>query len=259
MIREGKVKIAAVSYLNTKPFLEGLEDSDISREIEMTLAFPARCADLILSGKVDMGLVPVAVLLQIPGLKIIADYCIGSIGEVKTVCLLGDCPVQEMDTIYLDYQSRTSVLLLQVLLKNHWGVTPVLKAAQPGYEKKIKGTTGGLVIGDRAIELAHNYTYCYDMGASWEEYAKLPFTYAVWVSVKPMQQFFLNRFNEALAKGLKLIHRLVQRESDPGLREFLDGYYGKYISYDFDERKKAGLDRFLSDVRAMEANGSVQK
>lgn len=247
-----KVRIAAVSYLNTKPFLEGLEESDLRDEIEMTLDFPARCADMLLTGKVDMGLVPVAVLLQIPGLKIIADYCIGSIGEVKTVCLLGECPVQEMETIYLDYQSRTSVLLLQVLLKNHWGVTPKLKAAKPGYEKKIKGRTGGLVIGDRAIDLAPRYTYCYDMGSSWEDYAKLPFTYAVWVSVKPMQAFFLHRFNDALAKGLQLINRLVQAESNPFLKKFLDDYYKKNISYEFDDRKKAGLQRFLDDVKKLD-------
>lgn len=247
-----KVKIAAVSYYNTKPFLEGLEESDLRDEIEMTLDFPARCADLLLTGKVDMGLVPVAVLLQIPGLKIIADYCIGSIGEVKTVCLLGECPVQEMETIYLDYQSRTSVLLLQVLLKNHWGVTPRLIAAKPGYEKQIGGTTGGLVIGDRAIELAPKFTYCYDMGSSWEDYAQLPFTYAVWVSVKPTQKFFLDRFNTALAKGLQLINRLVQAESNPFLKKFLDEYYKKNISYEFDERKKAGLQRFLEDVRKLD-------
>jgi len=247
-----KVRIAAVSYYNTKPFLEGLEDSELRDEIEMTLDFPAKCADLLLSGKVDMGLVPVAVLLQIPGLKIIADYCIGSIGEVKTVCLLGECPVHEMETIYLDYQSRTSVLLLQVLLKNHWGVTPKLLAAKPGYEKEIKGKTGGLVIGDRAIEMASQFTYCYDMGSSWEEYAKLPFTYAVWVSVKPMQKFFLDRFNAALAKGLSLIHRLIQAEPNPVLKKFLDEYYSKNISYEFDERKKAGLQRFLDDVKKLD-------
>lgn len=252
MMERGKVKVAAVSYYNTKPFLEGLQESDIHDDIEMVIDFPAKCADLLLTGKVDMGLVPVAVLLQIPGLKIIADYCIGSIGEVKTVCLLGECLVHEMETIYLDYQSRTSVLLLQVLLKNHWGVTPRLVAAKPGYEKEIKGKTGGLVIGDRAIQMAKEFTYCYDMGSSWEEYAQLPFTYAVWVSVKPMKKFFLDRFNQALAKGLKAINKLVQAEKNPFLKKFLDEYYKRNISYDFDERKKAGLERFLADVRNLD-------
>ena len=247
-----KIKIAAVSYYNTKPFLEGLETSSLRDEIELVLDFPARCADLLLSGKVDMGLVPVAVLIQIPGLRIIADYCIGSIGEVKTVLLLGEKPVTEMDTIYLDYQSRTSVLLLQVLLKNHWNVSPRLVAAKPGYEKKIKGRTGGLVIGDRAIEMARDFPHCYDMGACWEEYAKLPFTYAVWVSVKPMQKFFLHKFNEALSRGLKAINKLVQAESNPLLKTFLCDYYGRHISYDFDDRKKAGLERFLDDVRNLD-------
>ena len=114
-----KIKIAAVSYYNTKPFLEGLESSSLRDEIELVLDFPARCADLLLSGKVDMGWVPVAVLIQIPGLRIIADDCIGSMCEVKTVILLGERHVTEVGTIYLDSHMRTSGLVRTHLLKNH--------------------------------------------------------------------------------------------------------------------------------------------
>jgi chorismate dehydratase len=124
-----KIKVGAVSYLNTKPLIYGFEKGMMSETTELVYDFPANIARKLLNDEIDIGLVPVAVL---PGMKeyyIVADYCIGCNTAVASVCLFSDVPLEKISTIHLDYQSRTSVALLKLLLKEHWKIAPQLIAA----------------------------------------------------------------------------------------------------------------------------------
>src|ERR1043165_5988838 len=109
------IRVSAVNYLNSKPFIFGLQNSDIINEIDLQLDIPSVCADKLEENKVDIGLVPVAILPELEEHHIISDYCIGADGEVSSVLLLSDVPLDEIKSIHLDYQSRTSVMLAQVL------------------------------------------------------------------------------------------------------------------------------------------------
>ena len=111
-----KYKVSAVSYLNTIPFIYGLKNSPIFDQIELSLDYPALCADKLLNNQVDIGLIPVATIPKIKNAQIISDYCIGSDGKVDTVCLYSNVPILEIESIALDYQSRTSIELLKLLL-----------------------------------------------------------------------------------------------------------------------------------------------
>ena len=111
------VRISAVSYLNTIPFIYGLKQSKLMKKIELYLDFPAVCADKLINGQVDLALVPVVVIPTLKDAHIVSDYCIGANGAVDTVCLYSDVPISEVESISLDYQSKTSVALLKILLK----------------------------------------------------------------------------------------------------------------------------------------------
>jgi chorismate dehydratase len=111
------LKISVVSYLNTIPFIYGLEQSGLAKKLDISLDIPSACADKLLTNKVDIGLVPIVVLKQIQNAYIISDFCIGADGAVDTVCLFSDVPINEIESIFLDYQSKTSVELLKILLK----------------------------------------------------------------------------------------------------------------------------------------------
>ncbi len=87
------IKISAISYLNTKPFLYGLFQKGIDELTEMSFDIPSVCAQKLISGEVDLGLIPVAVIPQIKNPYIISDYCIGTEGEVKTVSIFGKKPL----------------------------------------------------------------------------------------------------------------------------------------------------------------------
>ncbi|MFT7589211.1 MAG: chorismate dehydratase, partial [Limisphaerales bacterium] len=112
-----KIGLTAVSYHNTRPFLLGLQNHPISDQLDIQLDIPSAGGRKLASGVVSLGLVPVAVLNQLPNSRIITDWCIGADGPVKTVCLYGHQPIEKMDRIMLDYHSMTSVQLCKILVK----------------------------------------------------------------------------------------------------------------------------------------------
>jgi chorismate dehydratase len=240
-----KVKVGIVSYLNTRPLIYGLRQPPVSEQIELIEEHPARLADMLISGEIDLGLIPVAAIPQLKEHYIIGDYCIGTEGEVASVCLFSEVPVQEIKKVYLDYQSRSSVALLQWLMKEYWGIHPeIIHAEDDSFRKEIKGTTAGLVIGDRAFEQRKVSTFIYDLGAEWRSITGLPFVFAAWVSNKPLPAAFIKIFNEANALGLNFIDEIVAANTF----ELYDlkKYYNLHISYQLDERKREGMKKFLS-------------
>ncbi|MEX0635383.1 MAG: MqnA/MqnD/SBP family protein [Ferruginibacter sp.] len=106
---ERKIRVGAVSYLNTKPLVYGFEHGMMEDQVELLFDYPARVANMLLSDEIDIGLIPVTELGKLSGYQIISDYCIGASEAVASVCLFSEVPIDEVEEILLDYQSRTSV------------------------------------------------------------------------------------------------------------------------------------------------------
>jgi chorismate dehydratase len=234
--------------LNTKPLLYGIERASLISDIELVIDYPSRIAAMLLTGEIDIGLVPVAVIPEMAAFYINGDYCIGSDGPVASVCLFSEVPVERIETVLLDYQSKTSVQLAKVLLKNHWKVRPKLVDAGEDFRDHIKGTTAGVVIGDRALEQRRISPYIYDLGEAWKSMTGLPFVFAAWISNKPLDPGFMHKFNEANKDGLAQIDKVVA-EIPYDVFDLHD-YFTKYLDYRLDEGKKKGLERFLQYLRA---------
>lgn len=241
-----KIKLAAVSYLNTKPLLYGLLRHPIGERLDIELAIPSVCAQKLSTGAVDLALVPVAVIPELSTYELVSDFCIGTVGPVKTVCIYGEVPIEEMDGIYLDFHSRTSAMLTRLLLEEHWQLKPALLPATAGYIDEIKGKRGGLVIGDRTIGLDNRFPYVYDLGEVWQQHTGLPFAFAAWVSRKPLPTDFLRDFNTALAAGIDHISELQFLLPNPDPAFDLVDYFTHYISYELDAGKRKALERFLT-------------
>ncbi|PSR13422.1 MAG: ABC transporter substrate-binding protein [Bacteroidetes bacterium] len=244
-----KIRITAVSYLNTKPLLYGLLTSPLAEYIDLALDIPSECARKLRDGEVDLALTPVAVLPELPSWHLVSDYCIGAEGAVKTVNIYGEVPLSEMDAIYLDHHSRTSVALTQVLLRDFWHLQPRLLPAQEGYLDQIKGRTGGVVIGDRTIALEGRYPYVYDLSEAWESFTGLPFVFAAWVSTRPLDPAFTTAFNQAMANGIAAIPKLKLLLPSPPNFD-LETYFTQFISYHLDDPKRRALDLFLQYLAA---------
>ena len=238
-----KIKVGAVSYLNTKPLIYGFEQGLMKDSVDLIFDYPSRIAEQLQQKQIDIGLIPVAAIPLISGGRILSDYCIGSEGDVASVCLFSDVPIEEIDTVLLDYQSRTSVALVQILLREYWKIKPVFKSASEGYEKNISGKTAGVVIGDRAFEQRHRSAYHYDLAGAWKELTGLPFVFAAWVSAVDLSPEFEVDFNRANQLGLSNLDTVIARE---GYDLYdLQRYFTVNISYRLDEEKKKGLQLFL--------------
>lgn len=240
-----KHTIVLVNYLNTLPFLEGLR-ARFGEEVSLELAHPANCALSFFSGKADYGLVPVGALLANSGWRLAAAYGIACDGAVDTVCLYGETPLDTWETVHLDYQSRTSVLLAEYLLRDYWGSKARLIPAREGFESTLSGKEGGLIIGDRAIEASSRYPFKYDLGHFWKEMTGLPFVFAAWVGRESEEDnLFESALQEAFASGLKQIAAIVRREQQRYPSFDLADYYRRAIRYPLDDKALQGMRLFM--------------
>ena len=241
-----KIRVGAVSYLNTKPLLYGLQHHAISESIELIEDYPANLAKALEENTIDIGLVPVAVIPKLPEAHIISNYCIGATGPVASVSIFSQVPMESITSVYLDYQSKTSVNLARILLKNYWKQDVLLLEAPSNFMDLIDGSTAAVIIGDRALEKYNSYAYRYDLAEAWINYTGKPFVFATWVANKPIDEVFIANFNEANGIGLKNIDTVVEQLSHKNNSYDLHTYFTKNISYTLDAAKKEGMAQFLS-------------
>jgi chorismate dehydratase len=245
------MKISVVSYLNSKPFIRGIEKNP-SPDWNVTLDIPSECARKLISGEAEVGLVPVAVLPLIKGHRIITPYCIGANGKVDSVKLYSHVPVEQITKVILDYQSRTSVALVKILARELWKINPEWTAGSAGFETMAEGTTAVVVIGDRTFSMNGSYTFEYDLSEAWQQLTGLPFVFAVWtlsgslsVENATMLNEFENRFSAALNYGLTHMDEVIaenqQRYPDVNVRKYLT----QSISYDLTAEKREAIRLFL--------------
>lgn len=242
-----KIRVAAVSYLNTKPLLYGIERSHLINDIELILNYPSQLAQSLQNGVIDLALLPVAAIPTINNARIISDYGIATDGNVVSVALFSQVPIDDIKTVYLDYQSRTSVRLAQILLAEHWKKNVEYRQATEHYIDYINGPNAGVIIGDRALQQLHNFPYIYDLSAAWKAYTGLDFVFAAWVANKDLPKGFIDRFNGANATGFHHLPEIIAANPFPYYD--LHTYYTENIKYVLDEQKKKGLAKFLEMVQ----------
>lgn len=243
------IKLSAVSYLNTFPFVYGLKMSGDLENIDLQLDIPSVCAEKLKMNQVDLALVPVG---AIPGLDHpipVANFCIGAEREVRTVLLLSHHPLHEIREIALDFDSRTSVQLVRVLARKFWKIDPKWRQLGPGEAEKSMGCDSLVAIGDKTFQLVHQYPYVYDLAAEWIRFTSLPFVFAVWLSNRPLPEGFLRKFDQALEYGILRKKEIPVFFSDriPAGVDVFD-YLENNISYPFTPDKHKGMDLFLKYI-----------
>ncbi len=239
-----KIKISAVSYTNTKPFIYGILNSKIIDQIDLSLDIPSDCALKLIDNKVDIGLIPVAAIPFVPNATIIGSYCIGSIGAVNSVFIFSDISVEEIKTVKLDPQSRTSNNLAKVLLKFHFKVEVEFTTDQDAVTDAI------ILIGDRTFGKKEDYKFAYDMGEEWMKFTGLPFVYAAWVANKVIPPSFIAEFDQALKFGLTNTNKVLQKL--PKLHNFdLKDYLFHKLNFDLTADKVKALNLFLDYIEKL--------
>ena len=216
--------------------------SRILDEIELSLDIPSDCAIKLIENKVDIGLVPVASLLHVKDYQIISNYCIGANGAVDSVFIFSNKPIQEIKTLQLDPQSRTSNNLAKVLLKNFWKINPEFVDHDQA--------DAFVQIGDRTFGKKEKFLYPYDLAQEWFNFTGLPFAFAVWASNKPISETFKISFNEALKLGLDHIEDVLKTLNK--VENFdLNNYLMKKVDFILNDEKLKAIIKFHQMIRAL--------
>ncbi|HLG03711.1 MAG TPA: menaquinone biosynthesis protein [Bacteroidia bacterium] len=241
------IRISAVSYLNTKPFLFGLKLLRLP-DAQVSIDIPTVCARKLQEGEADLGLVPVALIPQLKEAHVLPGYCIGADGPVESVKLYSKVPVQQVKTILCDYQSLTSVMLARLLAAEHWKITPVWMEGKMNYETQIDGETAGIVIGDRTFRLNGTFPYEYDLSEEWKKMTGLPFVFACWVSTKPLPPQFIRDFSGAIELGIAHTNEVITMEKEHYPEIDVEKYLTRSIKYRLDQQSEKGLHLFLKKI-----------
>ncbi len=243
-----KIKISAVKYANTYPFIYGMSITGFDKKVTLTTDHPADCAAKLISGKVDIGLIPVAALTGLKEYHIITDYCLGAYGKVRTVMLLSNCRFEEIRNINLDYRSRSSVNLVKILAKNFWKREFRWIRTSENFDfENIPDNEGIVLIGDQCFEYENRFRFSIDLAEEWYKFTSLPFTFACWTANRSLPGEFIGEFNSALKKGVSDIPEVVRMFGDSGIikGEILKEYLTKNISFNLNDDKREAIRVFL--------------
>lgn len=235
------MRIALVSYINTWPFIWGLEKHP---EYILLLDVPSRCLTYFQKGEADIALVPFGALIDTSlSYQLLPYFCIGAKKRVETVVLFSNSPLSELTTIYLDPESRTSNLLIQILCHHHWHIKPQFLYRETPTPIS-QPHTGNVCIGDKVFTLQSHYEYCYDLAEAWYQFTGKGFPFAVWIGKKELSSLQIQPFLKALESGIRDIPNHPLPLNHHVKAEYIYYYLTEVIDYHLDEEKLQSMALF---------------
>jgi chorismate dehydratase len=247
------VRLGAVSYLNTRPLVEGLEARP---DVALRFDVPARCADLVEAGEVDLGLVPIIEYARhADEYAVVPDVSIASLDAVDSVALFTRQPIERVRSIALDVSSRTSAGLVKLLCARHFGIRPEFQPAAPDIRAMLARADAGLLIGDPALFLdpAAVDAEKIDLGLAWKAMTGLPFVWAVWSGRTGAASPEVCRLlYETRLHGVSRIDAIAARErpGDPAGQAVVARYLRQTITYGLDGALLAGARAYFDGLAA---------
>jgi len=250
------LRIATVPFYNAWPLTRYLGE-ELPGSV-LSSWYPSAMRHGLLSGEIDLALMPVAELALMPDAVVYGNACIASRGEVKSVLLLCRVPLPAIRRIALDAASRTSVTLSMSMLQTHHGITPETVPLDLDADLNRCGADAMVVIGDRALAFQPDqsvWTIRIDLGQWWYQTTGLPFVFAAWIGLKSpgnQRKILEAGFNAARDRGLADIDRIIaeKREAGPLLVDegVLQDYFRNAIHYTLGEEEWKGLELFVASV-----------
>ncbi|WP_417730383.1 menaquinone biosynthetic enzyme MqnA/MqnD family protein [Rosistilla oblonga] len=242
-----KLRIGAVSYLNTKPLVYGIQQRLPGAEVVFDL--PSRLADQLHAGQLDVALIPsVEYFRHADDYEIVSDACIACRGPVWSVRLLSRVPVPEIKTLALDEGSRTSAALVQVLLKQQYGLTPELHPLPIDASPDALSTDAVLLIGDRAMHPTTGlYQEIWDLGDRWCSWSKLPFVFAMWIGRRGVDHRELaDALQHCRDAGMEHLQQLATEHAGTHGLTVSDcfAYLSRYLHFTLGDEERQGLELY---------------
>lgn len=175
-----RLRISAISYLNTAPLMWDFEHTEAGREFDISYTLPSNCARELAAGTADIGIIPAAAYTQIPGLMVLPGVAIASRRAVRSILLVSRVPMDQVRTVALDTSSMTSVALTKVLFEKWLGRGRTFTSMPPDIEKMLAEHDAGLLIGDPALQVDRSRYHTLDLAEEWIRHTGKPFVFAFW-------------------------------------------------------------------------------
>ena len=245
------LRLGAVEYLNARPLVYGLHRH--ADRFDVRFDIPARCAERLHAGQVDIGLVPSIEYLRGGPYVAVPGVAIGSDGPVASVAVFSHGPIDRVRTVALDASSRTSVALFTVLCARHFGIEPEVRVMPPDPRRMLESSDAALLIGDAALLFDHEAAGVQksDLGLAWKAYSGLPFVYAFWFG-RPglLTALDIAALGEARRLGVEHADDVARQHfpDDPARAAIGARYLRDNVDFGFAERELAGLTRFYRDA-----------
>ena len=240
------MQIGAVSYLNSRPLIEGLDE--LLPSADLILDYPSRLADALASDQLDVALIPSVEYFRRPGYEIVSDACVAARGEVMSVKLYCRTHPGKIKTLALDEGSRTSAALTRVILAEKYGVTPRSEPLPMQAATSDSSADAVLLIGDRAMHTPdENFQEVIDLGDFWYQWTGLPFVFAMWVARRDAHTDGIEEvLSTARDRGLKAVHQIARHEAAAlGISEEVAVHYlTNNLHYHLTSAERHGLRLF---------------
>ena len=245
------VEMSKVQRVVNVEFTNGLPYSLLSEVsgVDYSVASPEECARKLFEDEAELALIPTAEFLSHGGLSAL-EWGIACNGPSKSVLLFSKGPLEKIKRVYIDRASKTSVVLLRIILKAYdlEGVDEIefYRSDSDNIVNCLDGNSAGLVIGDAALKLAQKTKPTLDLSDEWHKLTGLPFVFAVWAYKNDLPQEFLQEINAQAWAGHSRIEEIVYaRESiEPKSREELLSYLQNNITYRIGESEAGALLEF---------------
>ena len=243
-----KSRLDAVSFLNSRPLTIALEAPNDFFDLSYDL--PSVCADRLRDGEVDLGLIPsIEYARAADAYAMVPQVAVGCYGAVFSVRLFHQVALNNIRRIALDTSSRTSVALLQILLRLHYGIDPQMVATEPNLDTMLASADAALLIGDPVFSVLDKGVPSIDLGMAWQEFSGLPFVFAFWAgrqgALMPHQA---QRLVDARLEGVRRISEIARdfsRDSGGDVTVY-EKYLHDNICFDLGGRELAGLRHFYT-------------
>lgn len=251
------LRIGAVSYLNSKPLIYGMQEK-FGADCHLSLAVPSKLADQLNRGEIDIGLIPVVEYFRNSNFRPVSNAAIACCGPVWSVRVLFRREPRSVRSIAMDEGSRTSVALTQVLFHAKFGSLPAVSALPLEEDPRAAKADAVLVIGDRAIhpqEFRDEFAWDWDLGQVWFELTGLPFVFALWVasSESIASEFHSELLERTRDHGIAHLDQIAS-ESSGNYRltsaQCLD-YLTNYIRFYLGPAERNGMEEFRRRCRAI--------
>lgn len=247
------MKVSIVSYINSYPFVYGLNHFKSDFDLDIVLSPPSQSARMALTQLVDFALIPVAALPMIEqNYSMMPSFCIGAERSVATVLLLSNTDLPKVKKIFLDDHSLTSVKLVKLLAAKYWNISPDYVSCSINSSPGLEEGEALLAIGDKCFDLKKKYKFNYDLFDEWHKFKSLPFVFAVWIASKKIDHEKVHLINTALSYGIShkeaSLKEFLPENKKENISFYLD-YLSNNINYIFEKDKVNAVTQFLDLIK----------